>query len=93
MFGQPKKNVAEVSQQKGCDREVERQVDAFVTMIPESEFSPAEIMSYLLQYREFPAAAVENCGQWVQGLLREKKIKKEALKVAIRTNVIRTRQH
>ncbi|KAF9767934.1 hypothetical protein IL306_014833 [Fusarium sp. DS 682] len=73
MFGQPGK-------QMGYDNGVESQADEFVSKIPESEFSPAEIMSYLLPYRSCPAAAVENCGRWVDGLLKEKKGKRDALK-------------
>ncbi|PNP51918.1 hypothetical protein FNYG_15871 [Fusarium nygamai] len=73
MFGQPGK-------QMGYDNGVESQADEFASKIPESEFSPAEVMSYLLSYRSCPAAAVENCGRWVDGLLKEKQGKRDALK-------------
>ncbi|KAM5354953.1 hypothetical protein ACJ41O_001599 [Fusarium nematophilum] len=75
LFGQHGKDVAEDGQQEGYDGEVERQAKAFAAMVPESEFSPAEIMSYLLRHRRCPAAAIENCGQWVDNLLQEKKAK------------------
>jgi chaperone BCS1 len=84
MFGQPEKKIVQVSQQKVCDGEIESQADEFAAKIPESEFSPAEIMSYLLPYRSCPAAAIENCGQWVDGLLKEKQAKEDALKSGMR---------
>ncbi|KAL5625701.1 hypothetical protein FOBRF1_000044 [Fusarium oxysporum] len=80
MFGQLERNTAEASQQERCDEKVERQAEAFAVKVPEYGFSPAEIMSYLLQYRHCPAAAIENCSQWVDNLLQEKKAKKEASK-------------
>ncbi|KAH6883603.1 P-loop containing nucleoside triphosphate hydrolase protein [Thelonectria olida] len=80
MFGQPESNIAEVSQQEGCDGKVERQVDAFAAKVPESEFSPAEIMSYLLRHWHSPATAIEHCDQWADDLLQEKKAKKGASK-------------
>ncbi|KAJ3453432.1 hypothetical protein MRS44_017679 [Fusarium solani] len=80
MFGQHGRDVAEDGQPEGCDGEVERQAKEFAAMVPESEFSPAEIMSYLLRHRRCPAAAIKNCGQWADNLLREKKAKKVASK-------------
>jgi chaperone BCS1 len=64
--------LAEVKQQEDNDREVERQAAAFAAKVPEPEFSPAEIMSYLVPYRHSPAAAIENRSQWVDDLLQEK---------------------
>ena len=75
VFRQPESNIAEVSQQEDCDRKVERQVEAFAAKVPESKFSPAEIMSYVLSHWHSPAAAMEDCVQWVEGLLQEKKDK------------------
>lgn len=76
MFGQPEGNNKEATQQKDCDGKVERHADAFAAKVPESQFSPAEIMAYLLRHWESPAAAIEHCGQWVDDLLQEKKAKK-----------------
>ncbi|EEU33803.1 uncharacterized protein NECHADRAFT_56027 [Fusarium vanettenii 77-13-4] len=61
------------------DGEVEGQADEFALKVPESEFSPAEIISYLLPHRSCPAAAVENCGRWVDDLLKEKQRKRDSL--------------
>ncbi|KND86935.1 putative mitochondrial chaperone BCS1-B [Tolypocladium ophioglossoides CBS 100239] len=69
MFGQPGKKPAQVSQHGGCDGEVERRVDEFAAKVPESKFSPAEIMSYLLLYRNRTAATIENCDKWANSLL------------------------
>lgn len=80
MFGQPESNIAEVSQQEGCAGKVERQMNAFAAKVPESEFSPAEIMSYLVRHWHSPATAIEHCDQWAVDLLQEKKAKKGASK-------------
>ncbi|KAH6667225.1 hypothetical protein B0J14DRAFT_629552 [Halenospora varia] len=37
----------------------------FANKIPEQEFSPAEIQSFLLEYRRSPHMAVENVQEWV----------------------------
>ncbi|KAH7125035.1 hypothetical protein B0J13DRAFT_455185 [Dactylonectria estremocensis] len=50
MFGQPESNIAEAIQQEGCGGNFERQADAFAAKVPESEFSPAEIIAYLLRH-------------------------------------------
>ncbi|KND86180.1 putative mitochondrial chaperone BCS1-B [Tolypocladium ophioglossoides CBS 100239] len=55
-----------------CDGEVERRADEFAAKVPESKFSPAEIMSYLLPYRNRAAAIIENCEKWANSLLQEK---------------------
>ncbi|KAJ6437510.1 sugar transporter protein [Purpureocillium lavendulum] len=44
----------------------------FVAKVPELEFSPAEILSHLLQYRKSPTAAIEHTEEWVATMLREK---------------------
>ncbi|XP_044715344.1 ATPase family associated with various cellular activities (AAA) domain-containing protein [Hirsutella rhossiliensis] len=44
----------------------------FATKVPELEFSPAEILSHLLQYRKSPTAAVEHAEEWVATMRREK---------------------
>ncbi|KAH6661756.1 hypothetical protein B0J14DRAFT_571426 [Halenospora varia] len=37
----------------------------FANKLPEQEFSPAEIQSFLLEYRRSPHMAVENVQEWV----------------------------
>ncbi|KAI9152387.1 putative mitochondrial chaperone BCS1-B [Paramyrothecium foliicola] len=79
IFGEPEK-------QREYDGVAESQADEFALKVPESEFSPAEIMSYLLPHRSYPAAAVEDCGRWVEGLLKEKQGKRDSLNSSIRNH-------
>jgi chaperone BCS1 len=65
-----------VKKQRDHDEMVEEQAEAFAAKVPESEFSPAEIMAHLQQHWSSPADAVKHCGQWVHDLLKEKKAKK-----------------
>ena len=53
--------------------------EMFATVIPDSTFSTAELMSYLLQYRTLPISAIEKAGDWVEMKLREK----EDLKISL----------
>lgn len=79
MLGQPEQPFPQVNEQMDCG-EFERRAAAFAVKIPDLKFSSAEIIPYLLPYRHCPAAAIENCSQWVDGLLQEKKAKEEAAK-------------
>ncbi|CAI6076206.1 unnamed protein product [Clonostachys chloroleuca] len=56
--------------------DTEEQSEAFAERVPDSKFSPAEIMNYLQRYCKAPAGAVENCGKWVDNLLEEKRMNK-----------------
>lgn len=55
---------------------VERLADEFATKVPEHEFSPAEILSFLIQYRDSPSCALENVEDWVARTSQEKRSKK-----------------
>jgi chaperone BCS1 len=59
--------------------EMESYADKFAAIIPESELSPAEIISYLLPHRFCPAVAIEQCSQWVDDLRQEKQTEKRRL--------------
>lgn len=37
----------------------------FITKVPELEFSPAEILSHLVQHKRSPTAAIEHAEEWV----------------------------
>lgn len=54
---------------------VERFADEFAAKVPEHEFSPAEILSFLVQYRDSPSYALENVEDWVARTLQEKRSK------------------
>jgi chaperone BCS1 len=45
---------------------VESQAREFARRIPEGKYSPAQVMSYLLQHREAPEVALDNIESWVE---------------------------
>ena len=47
----------------------------FASRVPELEFSPAHIMSFLLQHRESPLTALRHAEEWVAASLLEKRAK------------------
>ncbi|KAH6869579.1 mitochondrial chaperone bcs1 [Thelonectria olida] len=51
---------------------VKRLADRFAAKVPEHEFSPAEILSFLIQYRDSPNCALDNVEEWVAHTLQEK---------------------
>lgn len=58
---------------------IAKQATEFASKVPQLTFTQAEIMSYLLQHRNFPARAVENAEKWVKDLLKKKRaLKREA---------------
>lgn len=61
------------------DKTVEQLADDFAGQVPESEFSPAEVLSLLLEHRLSPAAAVANVETWVAraGKGKREKLKRE----------------
>lgn len=58
-----------------ADVVVDRLATEFASKVPELEFSPAQIMSFLLQHRQSPTAALEYTEKWVTALLYEKRAK------------------
>lgn len=44
----------------------------FATKVPEHQFGPAQIMSYLLQHKDSPASALANAEEWARTMLLEK---------------------
>ncbi|KGQ03266.1 hypothetical protein BBAD15_g11505 [Beauveria bassiana D1-5] len=52
--------------------EVERAAREFAAIIPEHEFSVAQIMSYIQRNWDSPAVAVRNSRKWVTQALKEK---------------------
>ncbi|KAH8661726.1 mitochondrial chaperone BCS1 [Ilyonectria robusta] len=55
---------------------LERLADEFAVKVPEREFSPAEILSFLIRYRDSPSCALENVEEWVVRTLQEKRSKR-----------------
>ncbi|KAH7418669.1 P-loop containing nucleoside triphosphate hydrolase protein [Cadophora sp. MPI-SDFR-AT-0126] len=51
--------------QRGAEDTLRKLMTEFARKIPEQEFSPAEIQSFLLEYKRLPHIAVENVQEWV----------------------------
>lgn len=51
---------------------IKGQAERFAALVPASTFSQAELISYLLKYRDRPDEALQNCQVWVDATLREK---------------------
>jgi mitochondrial chaperone BCS1 len=60
--------------QQGDKVTLRKLMTEFITKIPEQEFSPAEIQSFLLEYRRSPHITVENVQEWV---VRTRKAKRQ----------------
>jgi mitochondrial chaperone BCS1 len=61
------------------DDDIVKQLAAdFANKVPQLEFSPAEILSFLLENRQSPSMAVENVQQWTIRMREEKKKVKRA---------------
>ncbi len=51
--------------QRGAEDTLRKLITEFISKIPEQEFSPAKIQSFLLEYKRLPHIAVENVQEWV----------------------------
>jgi chaperone BCS1 len=54
-------------------KKVERLAEAFAAKVPELEFSPAEISSFLLDHRQSPEEAIDNVEAWMARIREERK--------------------
>ncbi|KIV98332.1 hypothetical protein, variant [Verruconis gallopava] len=63
------------------DEVIERLGNEFTSLMPESEFSPAEVLSLLLEHRDSPESAIAGVEAWVARIReeRQKKLKREFL--------------
>jgi chaperone BCS1 len=57
--------------------EIERLAKAFAAQVPEEEFSPADVQSFLVQHKSSPADAVNGVQEWVANEKKGKKPKTE----------------
>lgn len=57
--------------------EVDMLADRFADLIPDDEFSPAELQGYLLKHKRDPAGALEGAARWVV-LARAEKVERDA---------------
>jgi mitochondrial chaperone BCS1 len=54
-------------------KRVEQLAEEFAARVPELEFSPAEIVSFLLEYRQSPGEAIDNIEAWTTRIREERK--------------------
>ncbi|KAJ6126278.1 hypothetical protein N7471_010771 [Penicillium samsonianum] len=73
IFDQPIAPSSESTPQAKVDPSSERQAIEFARTVPEGEFSPAQIMSYLLQHRHAPGVALDNVQSWIEAMREETK--------------------
>jgi chaperone BCS1 len=62
------------------DKKVEQLSDKFAYLIPELEFSPAEVLSLLLEHRTSPKNTITGVEAWIARVREEKrnKLKRES---------------
>lgn len=53
----------------------------FGNKIPDSEFSPAQIQGYLLKRKKHPRKALDEVDMWVEGYIKQKKLKSKIMQV------------
>lgn len=61
--------------------ELEEIATAFADMVPDDEFSPAEIQGFLLKRKKDPRKALQEVHSWVEGMMDQKKKGTKLLKV------------
>jgi chaperone BCS1 len=44
----------------------------FAARVPELEFSPAEVLSFILEYRQSPGEAIDNVEAWMTRIREER---------------------
>jgi mitochondrial chaperone BCS1 len=47
-------------------------VEEFTTRVPELVFNPAEILLFLLEYRQLPGEAIDNVEAWMTRIREER---------------------
>ncbi|CCF34592.1 mitochondrial chaperone bcs1 [Colletotrichum higginsianum] len=65
VFEQSEEELPDVEQRAKNNQEVQRLAIEFVGVVPELEFSPADILSFLLANRGSPSGALSNAERWV----------------------------
>ncbi|KAI0021872.1 P-loop containing nucleoside triphosphate hydrolase protein [Xylariomycetidae sp. FL0641] len=64
-----------------ADEELPELARSFAQLIPDSEFSPAEIQGYLLKRKKHPRRALEEAENWATSLVEQKASKTKVLRV------------
>jgi chaperone BCS1 len=55
------------------DKIVERLAKEFTAKVPTLEFSPAEILSFLLEHKQSPGEVIDNVEVWITRIMEDKK--------------------
>ena len=55
------------------DKTVEGLAKEFAAKVPKLESSPAEILSFLLEYKQLPGEAVDNVEVWITRIMEDRK--------------------
>ncbi|KAH7124773.1 hypothetical protein EDB81DRAFT_664220, partial [Dactylonectria macrodidyma] len=76
VFGQPDEVGPNRERRTEDQLMLERLADEFAVKVPQRKFSPAEILSFLIRYRDSPSCALENVEEWVARTLQEKRSKR-----------------
>lgn len=76
VFEEPADVVSTGKSQAKDQLRVEQLSIEFAAKIPGHEFSPAEVLSFLIPYRDSPSCALENVEEWAARTLQEKRSKK-----------------
>jgi len=63
------------------DDELKAIATRFGEMVPEGEFSPAEIQGFLLKRKNRPRRALEEAREWIDGTMRQKETKSKVVVV------------
>ncbi|CAK7214379.1 hypothetical protein SBRCBS47491_002123 [Sporothrix bragantina] len=74
VYKESEDDVLEEGERSKVNETVERLAKDFVAKVPKSEFSPAEIMSFLVAHKHSAQMALDNVQEWMDRT-REEKIK------------------
>ena len=55
------------------DKTVERLAKEFTAKVPKLEFSPAEILSFLLEHKQSPGEAIDSVEVWITRIMEDRK--------------------
>jgi chaperone BCS1 len=72
IFKRSKEDVPGLGKQFEDDKTVERLAREFAAKVPKLEFSPAEVQSFLLAYKQSPRQAVDNVEAWMTRIREER---------------------
>jgi len=78
VFKQSKDDISDLEKPAEDDETVNRLANEFAHKVPELEFSPAEIQSFLVEHRHSPDKAMEKMKDWMTKVREERKKVKRA---------------